>query len=89
MIISRVMVNLDKENKMQIRCVYCQRPYGLTHEVIHAALDQLTAENLGHYNSTCPHCHKMNRVGRQALLRAAPDWKPGLPAAPEGEEEQE
>ena len=59
---------------MQIRCQHCHRPFGLSKEVIHAALDLLTAENLGHYNANCPHCGKANRASRAELLRAAPDW---------------
>jgi hypothetical protein len=36
----------------------------------------LTEQDLGHYNAQCPHCRRMNRVSRDELLRAAPDWKP-------------
>jgi transposase-like protein len=43
--------------------------------VVHAALDQLTSENLGHYNAHCPHCGKSNQVSKNELQRAAPDWK--------------
>jgi phage FluMu protein Com len=59
---------------MQIRCSNCHRPYGLNKEQVHAALDLLEAENMGHYNATCPHCRRVNRVSRSELLRAAPDW---------------
>ena len=61
---------------MQIRCMNCHRPYGLKKEETIAALDLLEAEQLGHYNSTCPHCGRVNRVSRTELLRSAPDWKP-------------
>jgi transposase-like protein len=44
-------------------------------EVVHAALDQLVSEHLGHYNVHCPHCGKANQVSRIELQRAAPDWK--------------
>jgi phage FluMu protein Com len=59
---------------MQIRCSNCHRPYGLNKEQVHAALDLLDAEDMGHYNATCPHCRRVNRVSRSELLRAAPDW---------------
>jgi phage FluMu protein Com len=62
---------------MQIRCSNCHRPYGLNKEQVHAALDLLEAEKMGHYNATCPHCRKVNRVSRDELLRAAPDWSRG------------
>lgn len=59
---------------MQIHCSNCHRPYGLNREEVHAALDTLEAEHMGHYNATCPHCRRVNRVSRNELLRAAPDW---------------
>ncbi len=60
---------------MQIRCQNCHKPFALNKETIHAALDTLTAEGLNHYNAFCPHCRRANRVSREELLRAAPDWK--------------
>ncbi len=59
---------------MQIRCFHCHRPFALNKEAIHAALEIVTAENLNHYNATCPHCRRVNRISRDELLRAAPDW---------------
>jgi len=59
---------------MQIRCSNCHRPYGLSKDEVYAALEQLEREHLGHYNSSCPHCRKVNRVSHSELLRAAPDW---------------
>lgn len=59
---------------MQIRCQYCHKPYGLSKEIIIEALDQLDEAGQGHYNANCPHCGKMNKVGKSALLRAAPEW---------------
>jgi phage FluMu protein Com len=61
---------------MQIRCYHCNRPFALKKEVVHAALDMITSENLSHYDAHCPHCRRVNRVSRQELLRAAPDWEP-------------
>jgi hypothetical protein len=60
---------------MQIRCQHCHRPFGLDKTGVHAALDQLSSENLGHYNVHCPHCGKSNQISRIELQRAAPDWK--------------
>jgi phage FluMu protein Com len=59
---------------MQIRCYHCHRPFALGKETIHAALDVVVAENLSHYDAPCPHCRRINRISRQALERAAPDW---------------
>jgi hypothetical protein len=71
---------------MQIRCSNCHKPFALSREAVHVALDTVTAENLSHFNAYCPHCRRANRISRQELLRAAPDWKPGAEreqAAPE------
>jgi phage FluMu protein Com len=62
---------------MQIRCYQCHKPFAIGKEAIHLALDELTDQNLGHYNVQCPHCRRVNRVSRDELLRAAPDWKAG------------
>jgi hypothetical protein len=59
---------------MQINCYHCNRPFALGKETIHTALDILTSQNLNHYNASCPHCRRLNRVSRKQLLRAAPDW---------------
>ena len=59
---------------MQIRCFHCHKPFALSRETVHAALDYLSEENLGHYNAQCPHCRRVNKVSRDELLRAAPDW---------------
>ena len=61
---------------MQIRCNRCHKPYALGKEAVHAALDLMVAESLQHYNAPCPHCRRVNRVSRQELERAAPDWSP-------------
>ena len=67
---------------MQIRCRNCHKPFGMGREAVHAALDLLSAENMGHYNVNCPHCGKSNQVSRAELQRSAPDW-----SAPEKEQE--
>ena len=66
---------------MQIRCYQCQRPFALSKDEVHTALDQITANNLSHYDAPCPHCRRVNRVSKKELQRAAPDWKP----QPQGE----
>ncbi|MFZ6030545.1 MAG: hypothetical protein ACOYYS_22795 [Chloroflexota bacterium] len=59
---------------MQIRCQRCHKPYALSKEAVHAALDHMMAENLSHYDTQCPHCRRINRVSQAELKRAAPDW---------------
>jgi len=61
---------------MQIRCYHCHKPFALGKEAVHAALDLLSQDDLSHYNAPCPHCRRVNRVSRQELERAAPDWAP-------------
>lgn len=60
---------------MQIRCYSCHKPFALGKDAVHAALEMITAEGLSHYDVQCPHCRRINRVSRQELLRAAPDWE--------------
>lgn len=59
---------------MQILCYHCHKPFALNKESIHAALDQIAAENLNHHDAPCPHCRRVNRVSQKELRRAAPDW---------------
>lgn len=61
---------------MQIRCHNCHRPFALSKDAVHAALDSMVAEDLSHYNANCPHCRRVNRVSKAELQRAAPDWHP-------------
>ena len=60
---------------MQILCYHCHKPFAMNKESVHAALDQMNAEDLTHYDAPCPHCRRVNRVSRKELQRAAPDWK--------------
>jgi hypothetical protein len=60
---------------MQIRCYNCHKPYALGKEAVVNAIEQVTAEDLSHFNVPCPHCRKVNRVSRDELMRAAPDWE--------------
>lgn len=61
---------------MQILCYHCHKPYALNKETVHAALDQMSADDLTHFDAPCPHCRRVNRVSRKELLRSAPNWKP-------------
>jgi hypothetical protein len=72
---------------MQIRCYSCHTPFSLNRETIHAALDHLTSEDLQHFNAHCPRCRKANRISRQQLLRAAPEWVPSEERPSEQESE--
>jgi hypothetical protein len=66
-----------KGGVMQTRCQHCHRPFALSKETVHAALDEMSTEGLEHYYMLhCPHCRKLHRVPRVDLVRAAPDWKP-------------
>lgn len=60
---------------MQIRCTNCHKPFAISKAAVHAALDMMEEQDLAHYNAQCPHCRRMNRVSKQELLRAAPDWQ--------------
>jgi hypothetical protein len=70
---------------MQLSCTNCHRPFALSREAVQAALEQVFAEDLGHYNAQCPHCRRVNRVSRKQLQRAAPNWTPGEAAASDKE----
>jgi len=59
---------------MQIRCYHCHKPFALSKDVVHIALDTMLDSELNHYNAYCPHCRRANRVSRDELMRAAPDW---------------
>ena len=68
---------------MQIRCHNCHRPFALIKEGVHAALEQVTEENLKHYDAQCPHCRRVNRISRKQLKRAAPTWRPQAETTPD------
>jgi phage FluMu protein Com len=59
---------------MQVRCMQCHKPFALGKDAVYAALDTVHDEELSHYNAFCPHCRKANRLSKEELLRAAPDW---------------
>jgi phage FluMu protein Com len=60
---------------MQIRCFKCQMPIALSRDFVYAALDEVTDHDLTHYDVRCPRCRKTNRVSRDQLIRAAPNWE--------------
>ena len=60
---------------MQILCYHCHKPYALNKDAIYAALDQMAAEDLSHFDVPCPHCRHVNRVSRKELARATPERK--------------
>ena len=72
---------------MQLHCYNCHKPFALGKPAVYAALDMMEADNLHHYNAQCPFCRRMNRVSKEELLRAAPDWKPSQPDE-KGEDEE-
>lgn len=62
---------------MQVRCVHCGVPFSLGKETIHAALNEMAAQDLRHFDFRCPMCRKTNRLSRERMERAAPDWVAG------------
>jgi phage FluMu protein Com len=60
---------------LQIRCSNCHKPFALNKEMVHAALTTIHDEGLSHYDAHCPHCRRVNKISRDELQRAAPDWK--------------
>ena len=60
---------------MQVRCSNCHKPFAISKATVHAALDTMEDQDLAHFNAQCPHCRRANRISRQELLRAAPDWQ--------------
>jgi phage FluMu protein Com len=61
---------------MQIRCTNCHRPFAISKETVHEALDMIYKDDLSHFNVHCPHCRRANRLSPDQLKRAAPDWQP-------------
>ncbi|HEY61134.1 MAG TPA: hypothetical protein G4N95_00635 [Anaerolineae bacterium] len=60
---------------MQIRCYHCHMPISISKDVVYAALDTLSEGDLQHYDIRCPKCRKINRVSKEQLHHAAPNWK--------------
>jgi predicted RNA-binding Zn-ribbon protein involved in translation (DUF1610 family) len=49
-----------------------------------SALDAMVEEKMAHFNQPCPHCGKINKISRQELMRAAPEWA----NKPQGEKQE-
>src|SRR5512144_959911 len=60
---------------MNLRCFYCQTPFTLGRAEILAALQQMDAENMNHYDAHCPRCRRANSVSRQRLEMFMPNWR--------------
>ena len=59
---------------MQVKCRFCNRPFALSKEDVHIALEGIHTNNLKYHNADCPHCGKQNRMTRADLQRASPGW---------------
>jgi hypothetical protein len=73
---------------MQVRCYNCHRPFALSKDTVHAALDLVTREDLHHFNAQCPHCRRTNRISKEELMRAAPNWEPSQEGLQENADQQ-
>lgn len=60
---------------MQLRCSYCQTMFAISHDEMLAALQYVTEEDLLYYDAHCPKCRRANRVERNKLQRAYPNWE--------------
>ncbi len=60
---------------MQIRCYSCKMPITISRASVEQALTIMQEEGLVHYDFRCPRCKKTNRVSKEQLLHAAPNWE--------------
>jgi len=67
---------------MNLRCMYCQTMFGISHEAMLISLQTMEAESLSHYDFHCPKCRRANRVERVKLERANPNWQEAVKAIP-------
>ena len=67
--------------QINLRCFKCATPFVIKSEEVAAALDQIQAENLKHYNAHCPKCGRANKVSKKQLRMAAPNWQPAKKTA--------
>ena len=70
--------------QIRMRCFKCQTPFVLKNDEIKAALETVHSDNLKHYNSSCPKCGRANKVSKNQLKKAIPNWEP--PSTPGSEE---
>ncbi len=78
---------MEGDKKCRFVVILAEPHFNLRKEAIHAALDQMVENDQNHFNAPCPRCRKANRVSKQQLLRAAPNWV--VPAEREESEEKE
>lgn len=60
---------------MNLRCMYCQTMFGISRDVMLIGLQTMDAEKLSHYDIYCPKCRRANRVERNKLELANPNWQ--------------
>lgn len=60
---------------MQLRCYSCHMPFAVGKDAVHAALEDMVENDWNHYDFRCPQCKKANRISREQLLHAAPNWQ--------------
>jgi len=60
---------------MQLRCYSCQTPFTVSRDVVEQALNIMEEDDLVHFDLRCPKCKKANRVSKEQLLHAAPNWE--------------
>jgi hypothetical protein len=60
---------------MNLRCMYCHTMFALSREEMLIALQNMSAENLPHYDAFCPRCRRANRIPRKRLEWANPGWQ--------------
>jgi len=63
---------------MNIRCAFCQTPYTLSRVAMLDALQEVDSKKLSHYDAHCPRCRRANRIPRQRLEMAMPNWRDEL-----------
>ena len=69
---------------MRFNCFSCHNSFTMRREEIDAALNQMVAEDLAHYNAVCPRCGKTNKLSMKQLKRWAPRWEPTQADEPKG-----
>jgi len=60
---------------MQLRCYSCQTPFTVSRNVVEQALNIMEEDDLVHFDMRCPKCKKANRVSKEQLHHAAPNWE--------------
>jgi len=72
---------------MQIRCYHCHKPFAMLKEQVILALNEISEQELHHYNAVCPHCGRSNRLSPKELKHSVPDWTPAkkVKARPDSE----